>query len=110
MFWLFAYAFNELKIKCVEASQSYKDNTGYGNSRGKKRKVFVVYSRAYIQITSARGEERKKTVENQMKGKRNGMKSTSNQDQPVYSICVGNPLVNCLPKCLLYLPCLAVRG
>ena len=46
--------------------------------------------------------------ENRRKSNARKKKRFENNVQRVYSICVGNPLGNDLPKCLLYPPCLAV--
>ena len=46
--------------------------------------------------------------ENRRKSNARKKKWFENNVQRVYSICVGNPLGNDLPKCLLYPPCLAV--
>ena len=46
--------------------------------------------------------------ENRRKSKARKKIRFENNVQRVYSICVGNPLGNYLPKCLLYPPCLAV--
>ena len=46
--------------------------------------------------------------ENRLKLNARKKKRFENNVQRGYSICVGNPLGNDLPKCLLYPPCLAV--
>ena len=61
-----------LRLSCRRSSRIWK--------RYKKtRKVSTPYMREYIKNISARGEDRKKTEENQMKGRRSGMKITSNE-------------------------------
>ena len=46
--------------------------------------------------------------ENRRKSNARKKKRFENNVQRLYSICVGNPLNNYLPKCLQYPPCLAV--
>ena len=73
----FAHDFNVRQIKCVEAKvQKVTRDT---ETLEESKDSFVAFSRAYIETASAREEEKKKTVENRMQEKRNGLKTTSNK-------------------------------
>ena len=99
----FAHDFNVKQIKCVEAKvQKVTRNTKtLEESKDSFHSTFKGLHRDRIRKGRRKKENRRKS--NARKKKR-----FENNVQRVYSICVGNPLGNDLPKCLLYPPCLAV--
>ena len=68
---------------------------------------FSDFLRGFLYLGDRISKGRRKK-ENRRKSNARKKKRFENNVQRVYSICVGNPLGNYLPKCLLYPPCLAV--
>ena len=99
----FAHDFNVKQIKCVEAKvqKVTRDTETLEESKDSFRSIFKGLHRDRI----SKGRRKK---ENRRKSNARKKKRFENNVQRVYSICVGNPLGNDLPKCLLYPPCLAV--
>ena len=99
----FAHDFNVRQIKCVEAKvqKVTRDTETLEESKDSFRSIFKGLHRDRI----SKGRRKK---ENRRKSNARKKKRFENNVQRVYSICVGNPLGNDLPKCLLYPPCLAV--
>ena len=99
----FAHDFNVKQIKCVEAKAQKvtRDTETLEERKDSFRSIFKGLHRDRI----SKGRRKK---ENRRKSNARKKKRFENNVQRVYSICVGNPLGNDLPKCLLYPPCLAV--
>lgn len=99
----FAHDFNVKQIQCVEAKvqKVTRDTETLEESKDSFRSIFKGLHRDRI----SKGRRKK---ENRRKSNARKKKRFENNVQRVYSICVGNPLSNDLPKCLLYPPCLAV--
>ena len=99
----FAHDFNVKQIQCVEAKvqKVTRDTETLEESEDSFRSIFKGLHRDRI----SKGRRKK---ENRRKSNARKKKRFENNVQRVYSICVGNPLGNDLPKCLLYPPCLAV--
>ena len=99
----FAHDFNVKQIKCVEAKvqKVTRDTETLEESKDSFRSIFKGLHRDRI----SKGRRKK---ENHRKSNARKKKRFENNVQRVYSICVGNPLGNDLPKCLLHPPCLAV--
>ena len=99
----FAHNFNVKQIKCVKAKvqKVTRDTETLEENKDSFRSIFKGLHRDRISKGRRKNENRRKS--NARKKKR-----FESNVQRVYSICVGNPLGNDLPKCLLYPPCLAV--
>lgn len=99
----FAHDFNVKQIKCVEAKvqKVTRDTETLEESKDSFRRIFKG-------LHGDRISKGRKKKENRRKSNARKKKRFENNVQRVYSICVGNPLGNYLPKCLLYPPCLAV--
>ena len=99
----FAHDFNVKQIQCVEAKvqKVTRDTETLEESEDSFCSIFKGLHRDRI----SKGRRKK---ENRRKSNARKKKRFENNVQRVYSICVGNPLGNDLPKCLLYPPCLAV--
>ncbi|CAH3165257.1 unnamed protein product, partial [Porites lobata] len=89
----FAHDFNVKQIQCVEAKvqKVTRDTETLEQSKDSFRSIFKGLHRDRISKGRRKKENRRKSTARKKK-----------------SICVGNPLGNDLPKCLLYPPCLAV--
>ena len=72
----FAHDFNVKQIKCVKAKvqKVTRDTETLEESKDSFRSISFFYIE-----TSAREEEKKKTVQNRMQEKRKGLKTTSNE-------------------------------
>ena len=96
----FAHDFSVKLIKCVEAKvqKVTRDTETLEESKDSFRRKGLHGHR----ISKGRRKKENRRKSNARKDKR-----FENNVQRVHSICVGNPLRNGLPKCLLYPPCLA---
>ena len=99
----FAHSFNVKQIKCTEAklTKVTQDMEALENKKSNYNSIFKGILKQHI-------NKRRRKKENRRKSNERKRKRTENNVQRVYGICVGNPLGNDLPQCLVYPPGTAV--
>ena len=99
----FAHSFNVKQIKCIEAklTKVTQDIEALVNKKSNYNSIFKGILKQHI-------NKRRRKKENRRKSNERKRKRTVNNVQGVYGICVGNPLGNDLPQCLVYPPRTAV--
>jgi len=99
----FAHSFNVKQIKCTEAklTKVTQDMEALENKKSNYNSIFKG-------ILKQQNNKRRRKKENRRKSNERKRKRTENNVQRVYGICVGNPLGNDLPQCLVYPPRTAV--
>ena len=97
-----AYSFNVKQIKCIEAklTKVTRDMEALENKSN--------YNSIFKGILKQHINKRRRKKENRRMSNERKRKRTENNVQRVYGICVGNPLGNDLPQCLVYPPRTAV--
>ena len=97
-----AHSFNVKQITCIEAklTKVTQDMEALENKSN--------YNSTFKGILKQHVNKRRRKKENRRKSNQRKRKRTENNVQRVYGICVGNPLGNDLPQCLVYPPRTAV--
>jgi len=99
----FAHSFNVKQIKCIEAKLTNvtQDIEALENKKSNHNSILKGILKQHI-------NKRRRKKENRRKSNERKRRRTENNVQQVNGICVGNPLGNDLPQCLVYPPRTAV--